>query len=149
VARPRKHPLVPVQVRAGLLECRARGLDFDEGWDVTVGTQRRRGTVRYPHSTEERRGWKAALAATRSAWEAAYNREPTGLSLALDELTEAFDQSTAAVPIRQEWRRPVRQGFVLPPRGISRPLTTVPSLDRAASHERAVGKRQRGLEAAA
>lgn len=72
-----------VQARRGLERARRDGLPFDEAWARVVGRHGRRGEVRYPHATEYRRQWRAALEAAREEFRLAYELRPSPLSVAL------------------------------------------------------------------
>lgn len=115
MAAHRKYPPVQEQVYVGLAACRAQGLDFDRAWRrvVTLGaTSKSDALVRLPHDTSHRRGWKAALEATRGEWAAAYRGEPTSLSRALERsevLRDAdVDRSELVPPVRADGRPPRR-----------------------------------------
>jgi hypothetical protein len=102
MAGRRRHPTVPEQVLAGLLSCRDVGLDFDDAWDLVVGhpgIPGRRGLVRFPHNTLHRRQWREALAATRDEWAACYDRQPSKLSVALNQFDDVVDLSREAIPL--------------------------------------------------
>lgn len=60
-------PTPAVQLRERLEAARRADLPFDVAW------ARAWGRIRWDHDTTKRRAWKKALAATRDAWEAAYD----------------------------------------------------------------------------
>lgn len=83
MAAARKYPRPDEQLVAILAAARRRGLSFEEAWDEAVRPARPVSSptrpptaVGFPADFPERAAWKDALAATRSAWERAFNREP-------------------------------------------------------------------------
>lgn len=108
-----------VAVREVLERARRDGLEFDEAWDLAFGTRMRRG-VKFPHATDERAAWKAALLAARGEFEAAYLRESTALSRALAAVDESgAGDSDGSVPAVHSGDRPVRLGYVVPVESIT------------------------------
>jgi hypothetical protein len=115
--------MVQEQVLAGLLACREEGLGFEEAWLRTVGREGLRASVRFPHDTVERRGWRKALVSTRNEWRAGYEGRDTALSRALAAAGEAadlaLDGSSSVAPRGQGV---IRLAYVLPPASIATPL---------------------------
>lgn len=70
--------------RARMQDARARGASFEAAW--RAATRARTwcgGTV----------GWRAALEATKPAWEDAYLRRPSAVGSSLDALARALDEA--------------------------------------------------------
>jgi hypothetical protein len=82
-----------VQLRHALERDRAAGVDFDEAWE------RAREAIRFPHRTEPRDQWKAALDATRDEWRAAWHGEPTAFATVAEALLAATDDSRPAARV--------------------------------------------------
>lgn len=124
----RKVALPPVQLRESLERSRAESLTFDEAWNRAVGTARRRGEVRFPHATVERRFWRAALASQRGEWLAAWEGRETPTSRALRELFGVgYDDWSALARMRSPDNGRVEEprmalAPILPPRGLSRAI---------------------------
>jgi hypothetical protein len=93
-----------------LISARAEGEDFETAW----GRARRRGAVRYPHDTPERRAWREALDFARPEFEAAYEGRPTTISLAFESFSTAPEEPARpevgaanrgdAVQLYSDWR---------------------------------------------
>jgi hypothetical protein len=81
-----KNPSPAVQTRIGLKRAREEGLSFEEAWDRVVGRFKLRGSVKFPHATEYRREWREILESTKPEWRCAYERRPSRLSAALDQV---------------------------------------------------------------
>lgn len=82
-----RHP--PFEVRRRLAELRADDLGFEAAWAEAMRLLRR-----WPHDTEQRRAWRAALEETREEWRAAYERHPTEASADVIALEAALDERT-------------------------------------------------------
>ena len=116
------HPPVSVQVRAWLAEARSCGMEFDDAWAAMLRrtTNQSEATTRtpvyFPHATIARHAELEALEATKPEWCAAYIREPTRLSTALERALQAMDDiddDSTYVTVGV-----VRQGYVRPCAGV-------------------------------
>jgi hypothetical protein len=118
-----KHLPVVVQARLHLERARVEGLAFDEAWAAMFRTTTTKdGPIIFPHCTADRYAYIEVLRSTRSEWEAAYERRPSALSVAIERWAAApIDDSTATARIRGEERAALA---VVPlPTPSSRPLT--------------------------
>lgn len=77
---PRRLTPPPIQLRELLAAARLEGRPFELAWNRALRS------IEWPHATERRRAWKAALVETRSEWAACYERRPTAYGAAAEML---------------------------------------------------------------
>ena len=95
-----RHPDPPVQLRERLAVARRQGIPFDEAWEALLNGYRG-NRIKFPHSTVERREWRAVLEEDRPVWEAAFHGEEVPGGAALARLFDALADDPGTRPTVQ------------------------------------------------
>ena len=85
MAKAARRPPPHVQVRFALAGMRAEGVPFDRAWPEAISA------VKWPYDTANKRQWRTALVMAENEWRAAYEGQPSRVSLIAAALLSALD----------------------------------------------------------